>query len=88
VQRCVSFGRLTVGHYKKYAVYRLYFGTSCLCNKATGKNVWLLVTIEFLLFSVCILGLTVIATGNSYGRLSFGHYSNCAVYCLYCGAYC
>ena len=88
MQRCVSFVRLTVGHYKKCAVYRLYFGTYCLCNKATGKTVWLMVTIEFVLFFVCILGLIEIATGNSYGRLTVGHYSNCAVYRLYYGAYC
>ena len=45
----------------------------------------LLFTIETLRCIFCILGLTVCATDNRYGRLIPYHYINCSVYGLYCG---
>ena len=115
VQQSNSYISLTVGHYSICAVYRLYCGAYCECNRARGRADcllvpiaivlctvcilgltisakcradWLLVTVAIVRFTFCTVGLTVSATGQQGGRLTVGHYSNCAVYRLYFGAYC
>jgi hypothetical protein len=76
----------TIGHYSSCAVYRLYRGSYCQCNRARGTADRLLVTIAVVRCTVCTVGLTVSATGPEVQQ-TVGHYSNCALFHLFCGAF-